>query len=63
MEKIINVEGMHCEHCSARVKKAIEALGAKCDIDLSKGEVKVAGENLDDKVLKDTIENLGFIVK
>lgn len=63
MEKIIKVEGMHCEHCSARVKKAIEALGIKCDIDLSKGEIKVAGENLDDKLLNDTIEALGFIVK
>ncbi len=63
MEKIIKVEGMHCEHCSARVKKGVEALGIECDIDLSKGEVKVIGESLDDKVLKDTIEALGFIVK
>ena len=63
MEKIIKVDGMHCEHCSARVKKAIEALGAKCDVDLSKGEVTVTVESLDDKVLKDTIEALGFIVK
>ena len=63
MEKIIKVEGMHCEHCSARVKKAIEALGIKCDIDLSKGEVTVAGESLDEIKIKEAIENLGFIVK
>ena len=63
MEKIINVEGMHCEHCSARVKKAVETLGMKCDVDLSKGEVKVSGENLDEIKIKEAIENLGFIVK
>lgn len=63
MEKLLKVEGMHCEHCSARVKKALEALGAKCDIDLKNGEVRVSGESLDDKTLKDTVETLGFIVK
>lgn len=63
MEKIIKVEGMHCEHCSARVKKAVEALGLECDVDLSKGEVTVTGENLDEKKITDTIEVLGFIVK
>ncbi len=26
MEKIINIEGMKCEHCEARVQKALEAL-------------------------------------
>ena len=26
MEKTIKVEGMMCEHCEARVKKAMEAL-------------------------------------
>ena len=54
---------MHCEHCSARVKKALSAIGVECDVDLSKGEITVTGEKLDDKLLKDTIENLGFIVK
>lgn len=63
MEKIFKVEGMHCEHCSVRVKKAIEALDAKCDIDLSKGVVTVTAENVDDKKINDTIEDLGFIVK
>lgn len=63
MEKIIKIEGMSCVHCSARVTKAIEALGFKCEVDLAKGEAKVTGDNLDDKVLKDTVEDLGFIVK
>lgn len=63
MEKIIKVEGMHCEHCSQRVKNALFALGVECNVDLSKGEVTVTGDNFDEKIINDTIENLGFIVK
>ncbi len=62
MEKTIKVEGMHCVHCSARVEKALTALGLECDVDLSKGVVKVTGENIDEKKITDTIEDLGFIV-
>lgn len=63
MEKIIKIEGMSCQHCSARVTKALEALGLKCEIDLSKGEARVTGEAIDDKTVKDAVEDLGFIVK
>lgn len=63
MEKTIKIEGMHCEHCSARVKKALSALGLECDVDFSKGEVTLTGENLDENKINDTIENLGFTVK
>lgn len=62
MEKILKVEGMHCSHCSARVEKALLALGLKSEISLEKGEVKVTGDVLDDKAIKDAIEDLGFIV-
>jgi Cu+-exporting ATPase len=44
MTKIIKIEGMSCSHCTARVKKAIEALDG----------VSVADVSLDDKQAKVT---------
>ena len=63
MEAIIKTEGMRCEHCSARVKKAIEEMGLTVTVDLSNGDVRVSGDVIDEKAVKDTIEDLGFIVK
>ena len=63
MEKIFLVEGMHCSHCSARVEKALSALGYKTEINLGSGEVKVTGDSIDCDKVKNEIEDLGFIVK
>lgn len=63
MEKIIKVEGMHCTHCSARVEKALTALGYKVSVALDKGEVTVVKDSVDDKKVANAIEELGFIVK
>ncbi len=63
MEKIFNVEGMRCEHCSQRVEKALTALGYDVLVDLSKGEVKVSKDFIDEGLVKNEIEDLGFIVK
>lgn len=63
MEKIFKVEGMMCEHCSARVEKALKALGYVVTVDLKNGEVKVSGENIDASEIKGAIEDLGFDVK
>lgn len=58
----LKVEGMSCEHCLNRVKKAIEKLGGKnVEIDLSSGDVKFLG-NVNKDELKSTIEDLGFKV-
>ena len=63
MEKIFKVEGMRCEHCSARVEKALTALGFETAISIPDGEVKVIAEKIDDAEVKNAIEDLGFIVK
>lgn len=63
MEAIIKVEGMRCEHCSARVEKALKALGYGVSVDLAKGEVKVTAEKIDAAEVKNAIEDLGFEVK
>ena len=63
MEKIFKVEGMMCEHCSARVEKAVTAMGYKVSVDLKKGEVTVSADNIDEARVKECIEDLGFDVK
>ena len=63
MEKTYVVEGMHCEHCSARVIKALGEIELKASVSLEKGEVTVSGDNVDDALVKETIEDLGFDVK
>ena len=63
MEKTYVVEGMHCEHCSARVIKALEGIGLHAKVVPAKGEVTISGDNVDDALVKETIEDLGFDVK
>lgn len=45
----IKVEGMSCQHCVMRVKKAIEALKGIAALDVQIGSVKV---KFDDKEVK-----------
>ena len=63
MEKTYVVEGMHCEHCSARVIKALEEIGLHAKVSLENGEVTVSGDNINDTAVKEAIEDLGFDVK
>ncbi|MDD6172976.1 MAG: heavy metal translocating P-type ATPase [Elusimicrobia bacterium] len=63
MIKHITVEGMACGHCSARVKTALEALGAKAEVDLKSKIATVEAQNdiADDKI-KAAVENAGYKV-
>lgn len=63
MIKHITVEGMACGHCSARVKTALEALGAKAEVDLKSKIATVEDQNdiADDKI-KAAVENAGYKV-
>ncbi len=63
MEKIITVEGMHCNHCSSRVEKALTELGYTVSITLESGEVRIAKDEIGVADVKNAIEELGFIVK
>ena len=63
METIVKVEGMRCEHCSARVEKVLKAMGYSVEVDLAKGEVKVTADKIDAVEVKNAIEDLGFEVK
>ena len=63
MKKIIDVAGMHCTHCSKSVADALAAIDGvtKAKADHEKSIVTVTMKNeVDDKILIETIEGLGF---
>lgn len=65
MKKIIKVQGMMCAHCDARVKDALSALAHVTDVTADHGTgtaCVTAGEDVQDSVLKNAIEDLGFEV-
>ena len=54
----LNIEGMGCMHCVAKVRKAMEELGANvisCEI----GSCEIEGV-LDEDKIRDAIEGVGF---
>ena len=63
MKKIIDVTGMHCTHCSKSVADALSAIDgvkkAKADHEKCIATVTMKNE-VDDKILIETIEKLGF---
>lgn len=65
MEKIIKIEGMMCEHCEARVKKALEAIPqvveAIPDHANNIATVKLS-EDIPFEILKTCVEDQGYDV-
>lgn len=62
--KVLNIEGMSCAHCSARVEKALNALDgveAKVSLEEKTAQVKLTGEVSDD-TLKKAVEEAGYEV-
>ena len=65
MEKVMNIEGMMCPHCEARVKKCLEELPEVTEAKVSHKEgtaVVVLASDLSDDVLKKTVEDQGYKV-
>ena len=65
MEKTMNIEGMMCGHCEARVKKCLEALAqvdeAVVSHESGTAVVKLNAEIADD-VLRQTVEEQDYQV-
>lgn len=65
MEKVMTIEGMMCGHCEKAVKTALEAIdgveSASADHEKNEAVVKLS-KNVDDSVLKDTVEKLEYKV-
>ena len=63
MKKIIEIDGMKCEHCQKKVEDAINALNVKSvKVNLEKKQA-IVNSDLDDITLINTIKNAGFTVK
>ena len=67
MNKILNVDGITCEHCVDTIKEAVEILDGifSVDVDIEKKQVVV---EFDEKIAKaedliDKIEEVGFKVR
>lgn len=63
-EKVMTIAGMHCENCEIRVENALNRLdGVACKVRWKKGTAVVAyGKEVDDALLKATVENMGYKV-
>ena len=63
-EKVLTVEGMHCENCEVRVENALNRLdGVLCKVNLKKKTATVSySKKVSDELLKETVERLGYEV-
>lgn len=63
-EKILTIEGMHCENCRNRVEHALNDLdGVVCKVNLKKKTAAVSySVEVSDEILTAAIEKLGFQV-
>ena len=65
MQITVHIEGMHCPHCSGAVRKALAALEGVESVDVSLNDKcarVVSKAQIDDAVIKNTIEALDFEV-
>ncbi|MGF7144978.1 copper chaperone CopZ [Anaerotaenia torta] len=64
MKKIIEINGMSCGHCQARVENALNALdGAQAKVELKKNRAVVTLEKeISDEVLRNAVTEAGYEV-
>lgn len=64
MEKVIVINGMHCDHCRASVEKALNAIkGVEARVDLKRKTATVKSKTIiDDQILKDAVTEAGYEV-
>ena len=61
MKYVMKIEGMSCGHCSARVEKALAALGAEAKVDLAAKTAEIdAPATLDKQTMLDAVKDAGY---
>ncbi len=61
---VIKVEGMTCNHCKTSVTKGLTTQGLNVeDIDLVNSTVKIKGNITNEKLIKETVNSLGYNYK
>lgn len=65
MKKVIDVEGMMCEHCVAHVKKSLESIeGVQAEVSLEDNQAVVTlSSEVSDEVLTKAVVDAGYEVK
>lgn len=63
-EKVMDIEGMHCENCEIRVENALNRLdGVACKVSWKKKTATVAySAEVPNELLKSTVEKMGYQV-
>ncbi len=63
-EKIIQIEGMHCDHCKQKVTEELNKInGAAAKVDLKKKQAVVSYDRpIEDEDLRQAVERAGFKV-
>lgn len=64
MKKIIEIKGMTCEHCQARVEKVLNAVdGVEARVELRKNRAVVTlNKEIPDQILRETVTEAGYEV-
>ncbi len=65
MEKTLNIEGMMCGHCEARVKQCLEAVDGVTEAVVNHQDgtaVIKLNKDVSDDILKSTVEEQGYKV-
>ena len=63
-EKTLQIKGMSCGHCSARVEKVLNAIdGVNAKVDLESNSAKlILSKEISDEALKTAVDNIGYEV-
>ena len=63
--KTFIVEGMTCKNCIAHVEKGIKAIPGVDEVisDLTNGQVRISGNEIDNLKVKQSVEESGYIFK
>ena len=64
-EITINIEGMSCQHCVMRVKKAIEGLAGIAGLSVEVGSAKVTFDEakIQQSVIENAVVKAGYKIK
>ena len=64
MKKIMDIKGMTCEHCQARVEKVLNAIdGIEAKVELKKNRAVInLKKDVSDQILRDTVTEAGYEV-
>jgi len=57
---ILNVPGMHCEHCVKRITNTLNAASLKFTVSLDDHTVSVDGSDADVKLAISELDDIGF---